>query len=103
MMLSRTLEELLSEPTEGVVAALAALDGDILVLGIGGKMGPSLARMAKRASECAGSSRRVIGVSRFSDPELERQLQLANIETVRTNLLDEKEVAKLPDAPNVIF
>ena len=65
------LEELLSEPTDGVVRTLAALDGDILVLGAGGKMGPTLARMAKRASEAAGVKRRVIGVSRFSSPALE--------------------------------
>src|ERR1700730_7089567 len=59
------LEERLSEPTEGTTRALATLDGDVLVLGVGGKMGPTLARMAKRASEMAGVKRRVIGVSRF--------------------------------------
>src|SRR5215469_12975165 len=60
------LETLLSEPSENTVRTLRNLDGDILVLGVGGKMGPTLARMAKRASHLAGIRRRVIGVSRFS-------------------------------------
>lgn len=53
------LDEALSEPTEGVVRTLGGLDGDIVILGVGGKMGPTLARMAKRASEIAKVSRRV--------------------------------------------
>jgi len=97
------LEELLSEPTEGVVTALSRLDGDIILLGIGGKMGPSLARMAKRASDAAGASRRIIGVSRFSDPQQESQLRAHGVETIRADLLDESQLAKLPDAPNVVF
>ena len=60
------LDELLSEPTEAAIRTLAAIDGDIVILGVGGKMGPTLARMAKRASDLAGVSRRIIGVSRFS-------------------------------------
>ena len=59
------LEDALSEPTPEVIEALGKLDGDILVLGAGGKIGPSLARMAKRASDAAGASRRVIGVDTF--------------------------------------
>ena len=97
------LEELLSEPTEGVVRTLGSLDGDIVILGAAGKMGPTLARMAKRASEVAGVKRRVIGVSRFSSPALENQLQSWGIETVRCDLLDRASLAKLPDAANVVF
>jgi dTDP-4-dehydrorhamnose reductase len=97
------LEELLSEPTDGTVRALAALDGDILVLGAGGKMGPTLARMAKRASENAGVKRRVLGVSRFSSLVLEQQLQAWGVETVRCDLLNGKSLADLPDAPNVVY
>src|ERR1700682_6413359 len=97
------LEELLSEPTEGTTRALAALDGDILVLGVGGKMGPTLARMAKRASEMAGGKRRVIGVSRFPPSTLERQLHDWGIETVRSDLLDRRLLAALPDAANVVY
>jgi nucleoside-diphosphate-sugar epimerase len=97
------LEQLLSEPTRGAIQTLGALDGDIIVLGVGGKMGPTLARMAKRASEMAGVKRRVIGVARFSSSMLERRLQTWGIETVRCDLLDYKSLGKLPDAPNVVF
>ena len=97
------LESLLSEPTPGVIATLDRLDGDIVILGAGGKMGPTLARMAKRASELAGIRRRVIGVSRFTAAEEERKLQEHGVETIRCNLLDEQAVQRLPDAPNVVF
>src|SRR3989440_886105 len=97
------LDELLSEPSEAVIRTLAALDGDIVILGVGGKMGPTLARMAKRASEIAGVSRRVIGVSRFSSPRLESQLQAQGVETVRGDLLDPKSLSALPDAANIVF
>jgi nucleoside-diphosphate-sugar epimerase len=97
------LETLLSEPTPGVIAALGRLDGDIVVLGAGGKMGPTLARMAKRASDQAGSKRRVIGVSRFTAAEEQRKLQAHGVETIRCDLLDEQAVQRLPDAANVVF
>lgn len=97
------LEDLLSEPTEGVLRTLGTLDGDILILGVAGKMGPTLARMAKRASQTAGVKRRVIGASRFSSPSLENQLQSWGVETVRCDLLDPASLAKLPDAANVVF
>lgn len=97
------LEELLSEPTEGVVRALSNLDGDILILGVAGKMGPTLARMAKRASEAGDIKRRIIGVSRFSSPYLENRLQSWGVETIRCDLLESASLAKLPDAANVVF
>ena len=97
------LGELLSEPSAALVKGLARLLGDILVLGVGGKMGPSLARMAKRASEAAGTPRRVIGVARFTASELESKLQAHGVETIRADLLDEAQLARLPEAPNVIF
>ena len=97
------LEALLSEPTDGVVRALGSLDGDIAVLGVAGKMGPTLARMAKRASEIAGVKRRVIGVSRFSSSRLKDQLQTYGVETIQCDLLDPSSLAKLPNAANVIF
>ena len=97
------LEELLSEPTDGVVRAMKVLDGDILVLGVGGKIGPSLARMAKRASDIAGVSRRVIGVSRFSSSSLEQQLRAWGIETVRCDLLNSESLAELHATANVVF
>ena len=97
------LEELLSEPTEGVVRTMRELDGDIIVLGVAGKMGPTLARMAKRASDAAGVKRRVIGASRFSSPELEDRLAKWGVETIRCDLLDRDALAALPDAPNVVY
>lgn len=97
------LEDLLSQPTEAAIQALAALDGDLIVLGVAGKMGPSLARMALRASERAGVRRRVIGVARFSEPDIETQLRAYGIETIRCDLLDSSQFDALPYAPNVVF
>ena len=98
------LEYLLSEPSEAAIHAMGALKGDLVVLGIGGKMGPTLARMAKRASDFAGVTRRVIGVSRFSTPSgLEERLHSWGIETHRCDLLDAESYARLPDATNVVY
>jgi nucleoside-diphosphate-sugar epimerase len=97
------LELRLSEPNESTIHALASLSGDILVLGCGGKMGPTLVRMAKRASDAARTSRRVIAVSRFSSPQLPTKLQSWGIETISCDLLDPIALAKLPDAPNVVY
>lgn len=96
------LEDLLSEPTPEVVAALGRLPGDIVVLGVSGKMGPSLARMARRASDAAGVERRVIGVARFSAGGQET-LEAHGIETIKCDLHDEDAVARLPEAENVIY
>jgi nucleoside-diphosphate-sugar epimerase len=97
------LEDLLSEPTENVIRTLGDLDGDIVVIGVGGKMGPTLARMAMKASALAGVRRRVTGISRFSSPSLKRQLEGWGIETVSCDLLDPAFPACLPDAASVIF
>ena len=97
------LEEWLSRPSDEAVQTLAALEGDLVVLGVGGKMGPTLARMARRASDQAGVARRVIGVSRFSDDRLRRRLEQWGIETIACDLLDEDQVQSLPLVPNVIF
>jgi nucleoside-diphosphate-sugar epimerase len=97
------LEDLLSEPTPGVVETMSRLDGDLLVLGVGGKMGPTLVRMARRASELAGVRRRIIGASRFSSGDLESTLQRHGIETIRCDLLDPSAVERMPDVPNVVF
>ncbi|WP_425616597.1 NAD-dependent epimerase/dehydratase family protein [Anatilimnocola sp. NA78] len=96
------LELLLSEPDAAVIQTLAALDGDIVFLGVGGKMGPTMARMARRALDEAGSNRRVIGVSRFGSGDLRQRLERWGIETQSCDLLDEAAVAKLPDAALVV-
>lgn len=97
------LEELLSEPSARAIDAMARLDGDLLILGVAGKMGPTLARMAKRAMAAAGVSHRVIGASRFSSPDQREALEAHGVETIRCDLLDEAALAALPDAPNVLF
>lgn len=105
-MTIRTVEELenaLSEPTPGVVDTLGRLDGDIILLGAAGKMGPTLAKMTKRASDAAGVKRRVMAVSRFSSADEERKLQEAGLETIKCDILDVDGLNALPDAPNVVF
>ena len=96
------LDELLSEPTPQAIAAMARLDGDLLLLGVAGKMGPTLARMARRAADEAGVRRRILGVARFSDPRVLAELQTLGIETIRCDLLDPAQLAQLPDVRNVI-
>ena len=97
------LETLLSEPTPGVVETMRRLNGDIIILGVAGKMGPTLARMAKRASDQAGVKRRIIGVSRFSSANEQSALEKHGVETIRCDLLDESAVQKLPNVPNIVY
>jgi nucleoside-diphosphate-sugar epimerase len=97
------LEDLLSEPTEAAVEALAGLDGDLIILGVAGKMGPTLARMAVRAFERAGARSRVIGVARFSEAGVEEQLRACSVDTIRCDLLDPSQLDALPEVPNVMF
>ena len=93
------LEDFMTAPDEALVADLAEIDGDIAVLGVGGKMGPTLARLAKRAAP----GKRIIGVARFSAPGLEAALAAHGIETIRCDLLDRAAVEALPQVANVVF
>jgi len=93
------LDEFLTRPSRALVDDLATVDGDLLILGVAGKMGPTLARLAKRASP----GRRVVGVARFSDRAVRDQLGEHGVETIACDLLDRAAIAALPDAPNVIF
>ena len=93
------LDEFMTRPGPALIADLAAVDGDIVVLGVGGKMGPTLARLAKRAAP----DKRVIGVARFSESGLADSLQSWGIETVPCDLLDRDAVAALPKPANVVF
>lgn len=102
----RTLEELenrLSAPSERLVEDIKNIKGDILILGVGGKMGPSLARLARRALDETGSDQRVIGVSRFSQGSLQEELEAAGVETIAADLTDEAELKQLPEVENVIY
>ena len=93
------LEALMSTPSPALIETLARVEGDLMVLGVGGKMGPTLARMAKQA----GPGRRVIGVARFSEPGLREKLEAHGIECIAADLLSRKALQQLPEAPNIVF
>jgi nucleoside-diphosphate-sugar epimerase len=93
------LEDFMTRPTPALEADLARTSGDILVLGVGGKMGPTLARMAKRAAP----GRRVIGVARFSERGLRGKLESQGVECIACDLLERAALERLPRAPNVVF
>jgi nucleoside-diphosphate-sugar epimerase len=95
----RGLEDILSEPAEATTKALADVSGDIVVLGAGGKMGPTLAIMLKKAS----SGRDIYAVSRFSDKAVRARIEQAGIVTIEADLLDESLYQKLPDVENVFY
>ena len=97
------LEDLLSRPSPADVAFARTLAGDVVVLGAGGKMGPSLARRVRRAFDSAGTNRRVLAVARFSEPGLAAGLARDGVETIGCDLLDPARVAGLPRVPNVLF
>ncbi|MBI3945037.1 MAG: NAD-dependent epimerase/dehydratase family protein [Armatimonadetes bacterium] len=97
------LEEILSRPTPGLVRDLGRLEGDVLILGTGGKIGPTLARMARRALDECGGKREVIGVDLFPQPGPREALEKLGIRTLACDLLKRDQVAALPDVPNVVF
>jgi hypothetical protein len=97
------LDRLLSTPTEGVIDTFARLEGDVIILGVAGKMGPTLAWMARRAFDTAGQSdRRVVGVARFTNPAAESWLRNRGVETIRCDLLEPDALEQLPEMPNVV-
>lgn len=93
------LEDFMSMPSQALVDDLAALQGDIIILGVAGKMGVTLARMAKRAAP----HKRIVGVARFSDHQEKEKLEAWGVETITADLLDREAVNRLPKLPNVIF
>jgi nucleoside-diphosphate-sugar epimerase len=97
------LEELLARPSAADVEFARSLEGDVIVLGAGGKMGPSLARRVRRALAAAGNTARVTAVARFSEPGLAKRLEADGIEPIPCDLLDAAEVARLPKARNMLF
>ena len=97
------LEDALSRPSAEVVDALRRSPGDVIVLGAGGKMGPSLTTMVRRAADALRDGRTVTAVSRFSSVTAAARLERAGVRVVRAELGDRDEIAKLPDAPNVIY
>ncbi|EPR67595.1 NAD-dependent epimerase/dehydratase family protein [Cyclobacterium qasimii] len=97
------LEEILSKPTAGLVEDIKKINGDILILGVAGKMGPSLAKLASRAFKDAGINKKVIGVSRFSDPKMKTDLENHGVICITADLLDDEALQALPEAENVIY
>src|SRR3954447_6800590 len=89
---TEALDELLCRPTQALIDDLATVDGDIMILGVAGKMGPTLAGLA----EAAAPGRRVIGVARFSDASVKKWLQARDVETIHCDLLDEAALRALP-------
>jgi nucleoside-diphosphate-sugar epimerase len=97
------LEDLLARPTAADVGFARTLAGDVLVLGAGGKMGPSLARRVRRAFDAAGAKARVIAASRFSDAGVARALEKDGVQTASCDLLEPEQLARLPDAAHVLY
>ena len=97
------LDEALSALDSGLIKDFKALDGDIMILGAGGKIGPTLAAMAKNAVEQSGCKRRVIAVSRFSDPFAVKLFEAKQIECIPCDLTNPDEIARLPKVKNIIY
>ena len=93
------LEEVMTAPSEMLVAELARVPGDLIILGVGGKIGPTLARLAKRAAP----NKRVVGVARFSERGLREKLEDWQIECIAADLLDRRQIEALPKLANVVF
>lgn len=90
-------------PSDALVNDITGIEGDIILLGVGGKMGPAMARLAKAAVNKAGINKKIIGISRFSETGLEAELNGLGIETISANLLNDAELQNLPTAKNVIY
>jgi nucleoside-diphosphate-sugar epimerase len=93
------LDDLLCRPSQALIDDLRKIDGDIMILGVAGKMGPTLAGLAKAALP----DRRVVGVARFSDPDAKSWLESRGVETISCDLLDEAAINALPKIRNVVF
>jgi nucleoside-diphosphate-sugar epimerase len=93
------LEEVMTAPDPALIAEFGKIEGDLIILGVGGKIGPTLARLARRAAP----GKRVVGVARFNEPGLRDTLTARGIECIAADLLDRKQIDALPKLPNVIF
>src|SRR5947209_11454299 len=93
------LEGVMTTPAPALAAEFGALEGDLIILGVGGKIGPTLARLAKRAAP----GKRVVGVARFSERGLREQLEAAGVECIAADLLERKQIEALPKLANAVF
>ena len=97
------LDEALSTPSQALIDDMAKLDGDIMILGAGGKVGPTLSVMAKRAVEASGVDRKVIAVSRFTDPFVVALMEKEHVECISCDLTKPEQIAQLPKVKNIIY
>ncbi len=96
------LNDWMSRPSEALTSFVAALRGPLVVLGAGGKMGPSLCALARRAADAAGHDLEVVAVSRFSDPAARSWLDARGVRTLSCDLMTD-DLDALPDAENVLY
>jgi nucleoside-diphosphate-sugar epimerase len=97
------LEEVLTQPAVRLIELIKTLSSPLLILGAGGKMGPTLAVLARRAAEAAGHRLEVIAVSRFSDAASCQSLEERRVKTVSCDLLEARDIVRLPDAENIVY
>lgn len=93
----------LLQPSDDLIQDIAKLEGDIMILGVGGKMGPALAKLAKQAVEKTGIKKRIIGVARFTEKGLQEELEKEGIETIKADLLNDDQLQELPEIKNVLY
>lgn len=102
-MTTKLLYEKLLEPSQSLFESIARLEGDIIILGVGGKMGPSLAKLARRAADIAGVKKTILGVARFNEAGLQTELERQGVTTIKADLLNDSELQRLPDTQNVLY
>ncbi len=90
-------------PSDALISEMALIDGDIMILGAGGKMGPSLTLLARQAADAAGVKKNIIAVARFSEPGLQTELEAQGVSTIALDLLDDKKLQQLPEAKNILY
>lgn len=97
------IDNIMSSPTPEVIETLTKIEGDLIILGCGGKMGPTLTKLAKFSIDQAGVRKKVISVDRFISEELKKDFNKNGIELIQCNMLDRNDCNRLPDIPNVIY
>ena len=97
------LESFIATPSEELIAMMKRLDGDIMILGVAGKMGVTMAMLAANAIKAAGVEKSVYGVARFSDAEAQAKLEACGVKTITCDLMDQAQVSSLPQVKNIVF
>ena len=97
------LEEFLARPSDALIDFMRQLNGDIMILGVAGKMGVTMAKLAANAIKAAGVGKTVYGVARFSDSAAREKLETSGVKTIACDLMDQEQIKKLPLVENIIF